>query len=411
MSGARGTAGIVAAAAAAGLITGLLLVSGLVGEAGISDTPVYRGYGEKVAAGSLPYRDFGVEYPPGALPAMIGPALVTSSEDDYDDVFATLMIIALAALAGVVAVSLRLLGASAARTGAAVAALLVGLVLLGPFTLTRFDLVPALATSCAVALLLGGRERLAASVLGLAIATKVYPAVLLPLVVVRSFRRHGRAEAVRTGVLAVGVAAAVYLPFALFAAEGVVRSVWRQLGRPLQIESLGSAVLLAFHNVLAMPLGWASSHGSQNLTGTVAELASAVTTVAGVAALVWIWASYARGGAGDARFVRFAAGAVVAFVAFGKVLSPQFLVWLLPLVPLVSGRRGLVAAALLLGACALTRLWFPGGYWELVKEFDERASWLVLSRDLLLVALFVVLTARGRAPARSRAPALSPDRR
>ena len=63
---------------------------------------------------------------------------------------------------------------------------------------------------------------------------------------------------------------------------------------------------------------------------------------------------------------------VVAFVAFGKVLSPQFLVWLLPLVPLVAGRRGAAAAALLVLACALTRLWFPGDYWVLVKQFDEQ---------------------------------------
>ena len=112
---------------------------------------------------------------------------------------------------------------------------------------------------------------------------------------------------------------------------------------------------------------------------------------------------------------------MVAFVAFGKVLSPQFLVWLLPLVPLVAGRRGAVASGLLVLACGLTRLWFPGDYWTFVKQFDERASWLVLGRDLVLVALFALLvapwrpkrsssTATARAPARSRWRAPSPGR-
>ena len=110
----------------------------------------------------------------------------------------------------------------------------------------------------------------------------------------------------------------------------MARSVWRQLGRPLQIESLGSGVLLALHHALGMPLGWASGSGSQNLTGTVAGVAATVTTIAGAAALLLVWVRYARGDIeSDARFVRYAAAAVVAFVAFGKVVSPQFLIWLL----------------------------------------------------------------------------------
>ena len=146
-----------------------------------------------------------------------------------------------------------------------------------------------------------------------------------------------------------------------------------------------------------MPLGWASSSGSQNLTGTVSTVAAGLTTVASVAALALVWLRYARGEIeSDERFVRYAAAAVVAFVAFGKVVSPQFLMWLLGIVVLVQGRRGIAAMALLVAACGLTRLWFPRSYWELVKQFDPTASWLVLARDLVLVALFAVLVVRAR---------------
>ena len=184
----------------------------------------------------------------------------------------------------------------------------------------------------------------------------------------------------------------------------MARSVWRQLGRPLQIESLASSVLLALHNAAGMPLEWASGSGSQNLTGTVAGVASGITTVVGLAALVLVWVRYARGDTESAaRFARYAAAAAVAFVAFGKVLSPQFLVWLLAIVVIVPGRRGTVASVLLVLACVLTRLWFPRTYWELVKSFDPTSSWLVLARDLVLVALFAVLVVRLRA--REPAPA------
>ena len=96
--------------------------------------------------------------------------------------------------------------------------------------------------------------------------------------------------------------------------------------------------------------------------------------------------------------MRGSAAAVVAFVALGKVLSPQYLIWLLPLVPLVGGRRGIRAVALLAVACVLTQLWFPFRYWQLVAplitpgaEPDALASWLVLARDLVLLALLWTL--------------------
>lgn len=413
-SRARRTLGVVALGVAVGAAAGLVLVSALVGEAGISDTPVYRDYGERMVVGEVPYRDFRVEYPPAALPAFLAPAAVSTSQEGYDRVFAGLMIAVLAVLGGLVALSLRLLGASGVRIAAALLVLSGGLLLLGPFTLTRFDLVPALVTAAALALVLAGRDRAGAAVLGAAVATKLYPVVLLPLLVVCSRRRHGAAAGVQTLALTTCVAVLLYAPFAVVSPDGVARSLWRQLGRPLQIESLGAAALLALHHAFSMPLAWASSHGSQNLTGAVATVASSVTTVAGAAALVWVWIAYARGDAGGERLVRFAAAALVAFVAFGKVLSPQFLVWLLPVVPLVAGLRGVLGSGLLLLACGLTRLWFPDGYWELVKEFDEQAAWLLLARDLVLVALFALLVApvraRARAPARSRSRDPSPGR-
>jgi uncharacterized membrane protein len=383
----------ILAAAAAGLF-----VAVLEGGPGISDTGVYQRYGERIAGGELPYRDFAVEYPPGALAPFVLPALVSETRGDYDAAFVVLMLVALVAIAILLVFSLEALQASAPRIAASVGALLLGVSLLGPFVLTRFDLYAAAVTLAGICAVLYRRDRLGSALLGVAIATKIYPAVLLPLLVVRIWRRQGRAAALRGLGLTTGTALAIYVPFALLAPEGVVRSVWRQVGRPLQIESLGSGVLLALHHAAGMPLGWASGNGSQNVTGTVAAVASAVTTVVGLAALALVWVRFARGDTeSSARFAQYSAAAIVAFVAFGKVASPQFLVWLLAVVVLVPGRRGIGATGLLLAACALTRLWFPRTYWDLVKQFDPTASWLVLARDLLLVGVFVVLIVRLRA--------------
>ena len=379
----------------------------------VTDIALYHAYGERIADGLVPYRDFAFEYPPGALPALVLPALVTDSLTAFRVVFAAEM-----ALAG--AVGVLLLAAGLGRLGTRVADRRVALsvvalvpLLLGGVILTRFDLVPAAIVAGAMLLLVTDRLRAGALVVGIGIAVKLYPAVLLPLVGIVAWRRGGRRELASVLALVAAPVLAVYLPFLVAAPDGVLDSVGRQLGRPLQIESLGAGLLLAAHHAVGTSLGWASGSGSQNLTGTGADTLAVLLGIAQVAVVVLVWVSFWRGPSSSGRLVRHAAAAVVAFVALSKVLSPQFLVWLVLLVPLVVGARGRVPLWLMTAACAVTAVWFPARYWELVKEFDPLASWLVLVRGALLLALLGVLMwpARGRAPARSHSPVPSPDSR
>ena len=198
------------------------------------------------------------------------------------------------------------------------------------------------------------------------------------------------------------VLAVVVLPFAIVAPDGLVDSLERQLGRPLQIESLGASVLLAAHQLGLYEPTVVSSYGSQNLAGSLPDAVATVQTVLQALALVAIWLVFARGPATAARLVAACAASVVVFVAFGKVLSPQFLIWLVPVVALVGGRGGLAAGALLGAALVTTHLWFPTRYWDLVAL--EPVGWLALVRNVFLVALAAVLavaTARARAEPRS----------
>ena len=383
----------------------------LTGDA-VTDIPLYRTYGERIANGLVPYRDFGFEYPPGALPALVLPALVTDSLTAYRIVFAAEM--ALAGVIGVllVADALRRLGRREEDRRVALTAIALLPLLLGGVILTRFDLLPAALVAGALVLLVAGRHEAGALVLGIGVAVKLYPAVLVPLAAVAAYRRGGSRALLATVALAAAPAVLLYLPFLVVGLDGVLDSFGRQLGRPLQIESLGAGILLALHHTLGISLEWASGSGSQNLTGGAADTLAVVQGLAQVIAVALVWIAFSRGAMTPERLVRYAAAAVVAFVALSKVLSPQFLVWLLLLVPLVGGARSRLALWLMALACLLTALWFPARYWELVREFDPLASWLVLTRGATLVALLLVLTwpAREPAPARSRSPVPSPGR-
>jgi hypothetical protein len=60
-------------------------------------------------------------------------------------------------------------------------------------------------------------------------------------------------------------------------------------------------------------------------------------------------------------------------------------------VPLVRGRRGLLASGLLVAALVMTQLWFPFRYFRLAIDFEEGLSFLLLARDLTLVGLTLLL--------------------
>src|SRR5262249_57918743 len=165
--------------------------------------------------------------------------------------------------------------------------------------------------------------------------------------------RGGR-EAVSALCVAVGVVAVFVLPFLGLSPHGVWESSLRQTTRPLQLETLGSAALLVLHHVAGVGVTMESSHGSQNLAGSAPDALAIVQSLIEIAVLLGIWRWFARGPAEPDRLFRACAAAVCVFVVLGKVLSPQFLVWLVPLVVLVRGRRGLIASSVLAVCLVLT---------------------------------------------------------
>jgi hypothetical protein len=355
----------------------------------IVDTPVYEGYGDAMVRGQVPYRDFSVAYPPGALPMFVLPAFGHEGDSEgYRRTFEILMVACGAALLLELTLALGSLGASTARLFGALALAAMSPLLLGSVVLTRFDLWPAAVTAGALAALLSNRLRLGHGLLGAGIVVKIWPGVLVPLAVAYAWRTRGRREALICLGLAAAIAVAAALPFVVVAPHGVWRTFEQQATRPLQVESLGAALIVAAHHLFGTGVAMVSSDGSQNVGGTAADIVGAVQSVLQVAVLLAIWVAFARRERGREELVQFSAAAVVAFIALGKVLSPQFMIWLIPFVPLV---RRWSAALLFVAALVLTQAWFPQHYWQYALGFSSTQSWLVLARDLVLLGLLVVL--------------------
>jgi len=356
---------------------------GLFRAARFRDVHLYEGFANAVFDGRVPYRDFFMEYPPGSLAVFLPPAAVV---DHYNVAFKALMTLCGAATLVVVALLVARLRASTFRLWAVLLLVALSPIALGPISLNTYDAWPALLTVVALALLLAAQPVLAFALLGLAFAAKVYPVVLLPAALVFVWRTAGRAPAVRSLAAFGSVAALVVVPFLVLAPHGLAESFRAQAARGLQDESLGASFL-----GVADRLGWysatvverAGEAVSFELVGLLPRAFAAASSVAQVGAVLLVLWLYLRGRDEPRRLAVSFAASVAGFLAFTRFFSPQYLVWLVPLVALLRPRAWALAAA----ALVLAHVWFfhyhdvhaVGGY-----------VWLVFARDLVVVALFVV---------------------
>jgi len=361
---------------------------GLFRAARFRDVHLYGGFAHAVFDGRVPYRDFFMEYPPGALAVFLPPQIFGTSH--YNAAFKALMTLCGAATIVVLALLLLRFGAARARLWTALLLFAVSPVALGPISLNTYDAWPALLTVAALALLVAASPVAAFAVLGLAFAAKVYPVVLVPPALVYAWRTAGRRAALRSLAALAAVAGILILPFLALSPHGLAQSFRAQAARALQVESLGGALL-----GVADRVGWYGAHVvhrtghaiSYDLTGTLPRVVAGLSSFLQVLAVLLVVWLYRRGRDDPQRLAAAFAAAVAGFLAFTRFFSPQYLVWLVPLVVLLQPLEwGLTAAALV-----LAQVWFfhyrdvfaLGGY-----------IWLVALRDLLVVALFAVLCRR-----------------
>ena len=353
----------------------------------VNDLFVYRSFAEPFLAGGLPYRDIAFEYPPLAAPAIALPGILGTGAESFRWAFAVWT------LAGGAAVVL-LCGALAQATGgsprrAMLAAALMPVVC-GALVRTHFDLLP-------VALLLGGllllcrdMPRSGLAVLGLGAMTKLFPIVAVPVALVWLVARGRRREAWQ-GALACAATIAVVAGAALAASpDGAADAVRYHLDRPVQIESSPATVLLGLD---ALGLGEAQTVSSHRSDGLLHDVSGAVAALfAGLmVGLVAVLAT--RVGPTRRELVLASLAATIAFALFGKVLSPQFVIWALPLGALAFAWGRYTLAAAVVVAAVLTQIEFPAHYFDVVAREPLALALVVVRNAALLAALVLALRA------------------
>lgn len=368
----------------------------------LGDVQLYYNYARGLMNGQVPYRDLPLEYPSLALLPMVLPQLV-----NFGQQFSLLGYIGLFLLENVIFTTLVALLLLRVRQYLqpyqhslwVLRVLIILVAISAPLLCWRYDIFPALLTLLALVSVLTGYPTMTGIWLGLGITAKLYPVVLLPIFSAYYLASNKNRGLLRFLLSCISTTCIIFLPFALSAGSNMLSFIRYHQQRGLQIESV-PAGLVSLAHVLGLTkastvFNYGASHMVSPLADTIQKWLPLISILAFVAVISCCLSSFRREYAATGvikpeSLVIYVTAALLTFMATGKVFSTQYIIWLLPFVPLLRPRKIVLAIAIF----ALTIYIFFSGH-DRLKLFYTFSVLLLNLRNLLVVFLTFLLLIEG----------------
>ena len=341
---------------------------------------------QAIKGGDLPYRDQQIEYPPLSVPVLVAPIYIDDSTQGFVDDFMWEMLAF--DLAMIVLIALALPG-DAKRVLSALGVYTVGVVILsdvildaslidvGPLALQRFDLVPTLFVLASI--LARDRRRSAtwSGLLSVGVAIKAFPLFLYPALLrgERNLRRVVVAGAIPLLLCAAAV---------LIMGDEFGSAITYHTQRALQVESLGASPFEVAHVLGSSGITTVTGHGGFEIHASGATAARWVSVAVGAMGYLWLAIAGWRSRVTNLQLVT---ALLAVMVVFAPVLSPQFLLWILPVSACAYGlgRENVI----LLVAIVLTQIVLQN--YDGVDSLSGAFVWPLAARNLVLLIYLAVV--------------------
>jgi uncharacterized membrane protein len=367
-----------------------------------SSTGLYFSYANQVMHGSLPYRDFSMEYPPFSLFFFILPRLFASSYIGYAVLFQIEVVI-------FSLIGLYIIHDVALRLGQAPWKMLtvytVAILAMGPITGQQYDIFPAVLVLLAVYSFWRGMHEISWVLLALGTLCKIFPVVIAPIFLIYYIRNH-EYRYIGSGALAFLVTSlVVLLPFLILSPHGLWSIYTYHDQRGIQLESTYSAFLLLADKLGLVTLHASFAFGSWNVSGSIenelTKLSTFILLFFLLLAYIFVYINTRQGKVEVMQAAGYSLLSVLIVLITSKILSPQYLIWLIPLIPFATGRWRYAVWTIFVIIGGLTYLIFPHFYDQLIG-FDSAVVAALLIRDILLI-LMACLVAVSLRPVKSPA--------
>jgi hypothetical protein len=346
------------------------------------DVRLFYRYATAVVHGKIPHRDFNLEYPIFALPFFVLPRLVSSDFNTFKSLFAGEMLVVNALTVCLVARAVER-RSGAQRVLPVLTWYTLFFLLMARFVTTRFDpLAMALGFSSSYWWFSNpSRSVLAGVAAGVGALVKVVPALvgLQGMIWENSApgKRRGRGTLAFVSVLAVG--AMCWLAIGGRRSFDMIRF---HLERGIEVGSVYASGALLAGQIVGVPCPIVNGYGCRNLGGACAPPLARIATVLQVSVLGLILWHYRRTGFRDG--LACSAALVFAFVTLGKVLSPQFLIWLIPFAAVTGGNA---VRSMFLASCILTAIVYSFRF----EEFIDMNIFELIANNIRNVLLILIL--------------------
>lgn len=368
---------------------------------------LFQGMPISPALSALPFHTLPSEYPPLSVLLFSLPLLVPLPW--YALAFVCIMTL----IAGLL---YWLLAQSQARRAAPIFLLYLLLGTIGLFQ-ERFDLLPAACTLLCVLEAQRGRWRMAYVALALGALLKIYPLLMLPALwlaeqqarparTIDTCRKHPWLARIQEDVQrwhnclpCIAFLLVVMGSFALLnSQDAVISPLHYFLARPLQIEALSSSLLWSVGH-FGIPYTIDFSFGSLNLESWLSSWISPFATLLMLSGSLYLfWLQYRR----RIDLLQAMVGLICVLLVTSKVFSPQYLLWLIPLLAYLCARGqtnrlwmfcwatiSLLSTAIYLAY--YSRLTDPRLDAQLIQTFVGFFELIVLRNGLVLVATLAFL--------------------
>ncbi|MGL5807173.1 MAG: glycosyltransferase 87 family protein [Xenococcaceae cyanobacterium] len=363
------------------------------------DLSLYYNCSLKLLEGKLPYRDFALEYPPLALLSFVLPELLMLDRAPSFDRYILFFAIANTIFVALIGYLLWRILSLWHRQRQYIPTLLIytlSIAIASPLLPWRYDLFPAFLTLAALFFFVRNSPNLVGIFTAIGILTKLYPLFFLPIFAIYYFVDKQYRSLISLSIGCFGTIFLIISPFLFLEPKQFFSFLNYHQMRGLQIESLFGGIIILSDVINFTDTKIIFNYGAfhlekSSLTELVLPCLPRLFFLAFGIILINCFAKLweERNTQGSIAFntlVAYLAIALLAFIITNKVFSPQYLIWLLPFIPLLSIRQSLLMALI----WAITIYIFPYGYHQLLK-MDATLVWLLNIRNLSSLVLFIWL--------------------
>ncbi len=348
---------------------------------------IYYDYASRAVRGEVPYRDYLVEYPVLSFPLFLIPRLIGADFWRYRIAFVVEMFLFDAAAICLIARHVRE-NEGIARVLERLGWYTLFCGSLSPLVIGRFELPPMVLGFAAARWWFSGKSVLGGVAAGLGALLKIFPGLVAAPALIWELSRL-RLSRMRGFLAFLTTLTAGSAGWFLLGGPQVLSSFQYHADRGLEIETVYGAAVMAHGKLRGIEVPWVIEHKAVHLApewgARFASMAPLVQMAALLVVLVQFWCTRAVEG------IRFSGAAVLAYLALGKVLSPQYLIWLFPFLVTIGGWTGSRTRWLFLFCCLITSLIYPGPGFAQILDHQALAIVMLNVRNLLLLAVLGLL--------------------